>query len=76
MRADLVEAADVLQAGAFRSFFELKRSELVAEYARLVPRGDARREVLRLEGDIRHIDRMVGALERRFPDCREAQLPS
>ena len=63
-QADL---ADAKQAHAFLVFLEMERRELVAEHANLTRMGDTRRSILRLEGDIRHIDRMVDALERRFP---------
>ena len=63
-RADL---ADAMQADAFRDFFARERAELVAKHAKLVRMGDTRREIVRVETDIRHIDRMVEALERRFP---------
>ena len=56
-----------MQADAFRDFFARERAELVAKHAKLVRMGDTRREIVRVETDIRHIDRMVEALERRFP---------
>jgi len=59
--------ADAMQAEAFRDLFDRERVELVAKRAKLVRMGDTRREILRVETDIRHIDRMVDALERRFP---------
>jgi hypothetical protein len=64
-RADL---ADAMQADAFRAFLDRERRELIAEHAKLVRMGDTRRAILRVETDLRHIDRMVDALERRFPD--------
>ena len=64
-RADL---ADALQANAFRDFFDRERRELVAQHAKLVRMGDTRRAILRLETDIQHVDRMMAALDRRFPE--------
>ena len=61
------DPADAKQADAFLAFLEVERRELVAEHAKLTRMGDSLRSVLRLEGDIRNIDRMVDALQRRFP---------
>ena len=61
------DPADAKQADAFLIHLEVERRELVAERAKLTQMGGIRRAVLALEGDIRHIDRMVDALQRRFP---------
>ena len=68
VRGTTADLADAKQADAFLVFLEVERRELVAEHAKLTRIGDTRRSILRLEGDIRHIDRMVDALQRRFPD--------
>ena len=60
--------ADAMQADAFRALLDRERWELIAEHTKLTRMGDTRRSILRLEGDIRHIDRMLDALEQRFPD--------
>ena len=66
-RGTNAEVADAKPADAFLVFLEVERRELVAQHAKLTRTGDTRRSILRLEGDIRHIDRMVDALQRRFP---------
>ena len=72
-QADL---ADAKQAHAFLVFLEMERRELVAEHANLTRMGDTRRSILRLEGDIRHIDRMVDAWSAAFRTVKDAELSS
>jgi hypothetical protein len=73
--------ADALQARSFRNHFVDARAELVDQHSRLVKQlttgmnqggsdevGAIRRTIRRVEGEIRHIDQMVDALNRRFPD--------
>ncbi len=69
-----------MQAEAFREFFDSERSELAVQLARLVKQltasmtteshqrvSELRRAIRLAEADIRQIDRMVDALEQRFP---------
>lgn len=73
MGDEQADLADAMQANAFRAFLDRERRELVAEHAKLVRIGDARCSILRVEGDIRHIDRMLAALVRRFPVDEEVR---
>ena len=70
----------MMQADAFREYFDRERGDLVVQLARLVKQltvsmtsdshqrvSELRRAIRLAEADVRQIDRMVVALEQRFP---------
>ena len=72
-----------MQAEAFCDFFGRERSELAVHLAELVrlstssmrsetdrPVAEIRRDIRRVETEMRQIDRMVDNLEHRFTDAR------
>ena len=78
--SEAADLADVMQAEAFRGYFDRERSELAVQLTRLVKQltasmtteshqriSELRRAIRLAEADIRQIDRMVDALEQRFP---------
>jgi hypothetical protein len=73
-------SADAMQAEYFRGFFAERRMDLAAQLASLTrrltecmtnrettPIGDLRRAIRVAEGELRAIDRMVDAIDARFP---------
>lgn len=77
---EAADLADTMQADAFREYFDRERSDLAVQLARLVKQltasmtteshqriSELRRAIRIAEADIRQIDRMVEALEQRFP---------
>lgn len=74
------ELADAMQAEVFRLMFDRERSDLAAQLSKLVKQStvsmaagnhqqvtELRRAIRHTENGIRKIDRMVDALEQRFP---------